>query len=162
MRITEDMYKFYYLIWEKLITLTVLASALLNWLSFPILHWKAKLQTPLIPQIAAHVVLEVLVPMIIIWLTDGNILYKTKFQLTIALSSTEAEFTAACDAGKSILYVCSILNEIGVHQDEAITLFIDNNGALLMATRNNPHVARDIWISRLLPSVTGLHVNYSS
>ncbi len=54
------------IIWEKLITLTVLASALLNWLSFPILHWKAKLQTPLIPQIAAHVVLEVLVPMIII------------------------------------------------------------------------------------------------
>lgn len=70
---------------------------------------------------------------IVIKYAGGTIFYKTKFQETIALSSTEAEFTAACDARKSILYIRSILDEINVPQDEATTLFIDNNGALLMA-----------------------------
>ena len=75
---------------------------------------------------------------IIIKFCGGTIFYKTKFQDTIALSSTEAEFTAACDAGKAILYVRSILDEIGVPQNEATTLFIDNNGALLMGNAQQP------------------------
>ncbi len=75
---------------------------------------------------------------IIIKFCGGTIFYKTKFQDTIALSSTEAEFTAACDAGKAILYIRSILNEIGVPQNEATTLFIDNNGALLMGNAQQP------------------------
>jgi hypothetical protein len=37
-------------------------------------------------------------------LAGGTILYKSKFQDTIAMSSTEAEFSAACDAAKSILH----------------------------------------------------------
>ena len=48
------------------------------------------------------------------------------------MTSTEAEFTAACDAGKAILYVRSILDEIGIPQDKATALYIDNNGALMM------------------------------
>ena len=75
---------------------------------------------------------------IIIKFCGGTIYYKTKFQDTIALSSTEAEFTAACDAGKAILYIRSILDEIGIPQDEATTLFIDNNGALLMGNAQQP------------------------
>ena len=50
---------------------------------------------------------------IIIQLTGGIILHnKTKYQDTITLSMTEAEFTATCDAGKTILYVNSILDGI--------------------------------------------------
>jgi hypothetical protein len=59
-------------------------------------------------------------------------LYKTKYQDTISLSTTEVEFTAACNAGKSILYVRSILDEIQLPQDQATVLLIDNNGALMM------------------------------
>ena len=79
---------------------------------------------------------------------------------TLSLSSTEAEFTAACDAGKVILYVCSILNEIGVSQNEATTLFIDSNGALLMGNAQQPtrrtrhtdikHFSLLDWIERKL------------
>ena len=58
-----------------------------------------------------------------------------KFQDTIALSSTESEFTVAC---KAILYVRSILDEIGIPQNEATTLFIDNNGTLLMGNTQQP------------------------
>ena len=35
--------------------------------------------------------------------------YKTQFQTTIALSTTEAEFVAACEAAKVIIYIRSIL-----------------------------------------------------
>ena len=42
---------------------------------------------------------------IVIRIAGGTILYKTKFQDTIAHSSTEAKFTAAAEAGKYILYI---------------------------------------------------------
>ena len=71
-------------------------------------------------------------------LAGGTILYKSKYQQTIATSSTEAEFTAACDAGKAILYVRSILDEINLPQHAATTLFIDNNGALMMGNAQQP------------------------
>jgi hypothetical protein len=75
---------------------------------------------------------------IILRIAGGTIFYKTKFQDTIALSSTEAEFTAAAEAGKYILYVRSILEQLGIPQHEATTLYEDNQGALLMANAQQP------------------------
>jgi len=46
---------------------------------------------------------------IIIMYAGGVVGYRTRFQDTIAHSSTEAEFTTACDAGKLILYFRSLL-----------------------------------------------------
>ena len=71
-------------------------------------------------------------------LSGGCVLYKTRYQPTIALSSTESEFTAACEAGKSILYVRSILDQINLPQPDATVLYVDNNGALLMANAQQP------------------------
>ena len=56
----------------------------------------------------------------------------------MALSSTEAEFAAATDAGKAILYVRTILSQIGIPQNDATVLHIDNNGALNMANQQQP------------------------
>ena len=64
--------------------------------------------------------------------------YKTRYQPTISLSSTEAEFIAACDTAKVILYIRSILEDIGVPQEKATTLYEDNQGALLMANSGQP------------------------
>ena len=75
---------------------------------------------------------------ILLCMAGGTIVYKTKFQDTIAMSSTEAEFTAACNARKAILYVQSILDEINIPQDNATLLFINNNGALMMANAQQP------------------------
>ena len=75
---------------------------------------------------------------ICIKLAGGCIYYKTRFQPTVSLSSTEAEFIAACEAAKAILYVRSILNDIGISQDSATTLYEDNQGALLMANSGQP------------------------
>ena len=68
----------------------------------------------------------------------GVVCYKTKYQETIALSSTEAEFVALCDAGKVVLYARSILDDLNVPQDNATVLFEDNRGALLMAQQRQP------------------------
>ena len=75
---------------------------------------------------------------IVLKLAGGAVLYKTAYQATIAQSSTEAEFTAAADAGKYILYLRSLLEEIGLSQEDATVLFEDNQGALLMANAQRP------------------------
>ena len=66
------------------------------------------------------------------------IYYKTKYQPTVAHSTTEAEFTAACDAAKVTLYVRSILDELGIPQDAATMIYEDNAGALLMGNAGQP------------------------
>lgn len=93
-----------------------------------------------------------------IMVAGGTVLYKTKFQPTIALSSTEAEFTAACDAGSCSLYIRSLLNHIMVPQEEATPIYEDNNGAILMANAGKPtrrtrhvelkHFAIQDWVQK--------------
>jgi len=100
------------------------------------------------------------------------IAYKSKIQRTIALSSTEAEFMAACEAGKIILYIRTILEEMGVEQQEATILFEDNQGALLMAnsqqpTRRTRHLdtaafALQDWVSRDLVCLTYVSTTMNS
>lgn len=75
---------------------------------------------------------------IIIMLAGGAIAYKSKFQEVIAMSTTEAEFVAACDAAKIILFLRSILEDLGIPQNHATTLFEDNHGALMMANAQQP------------------------
>ena len=75
---------------------------------------------------------------LVIRLAGGTILYKTKYQDCIAMSSTEAEFIAACEAGKAILYIRSILDELKLPQEKATVLYIDNNGALMMGNAQQP------------------------
>ena len=64
--------------------------------------------------------------------------YKTKYQSTVAHSTTEAEFTAACDAAKVTLYIRSILEELNIPQEHATIIYEDNAGALNMANAGQP------------------------
>ena len=70
-------------------------------------------------------------------LAGGTISYKTQFQDVIALSSTEAEFIAACAAGKNCLYIRSLLEDIGIPQDHATIIYEDNQTAIAMANAKN-------------------------
>ncbi len=71
-------------------------------------------------------------------LAGAAIFYKTRYQPTVALSSTEAEFAAAADAGKAALYLRSILHELGVEQLLPTVIYEDNNGARLMTNAQQP------------------------
>jgi len=75
---------------------------------------------------------------IVLLFAGGAVGYRCKYQDVIAHSSTEAEFTAACDAGKMILFFRSLLDELGIEQTQATILFEDNNGALMMANAQQP------------------------
>ena len=78
---------------------------------------------------------------------------------------------AVCDAGKAVLYVRSILDEINMPQDDATSLFIDNNGALLMGNAQQP--TRSIrhmdlkkfsildWIKRDLLVMKRIHISHN-
>ena len=50
-------------------------------------------------------------PGFVLKLTGGAVYYKTHYQPTIALSSTETDFAAATETEKPILYVRTILQE---------------------------------------------------
>ncbi len=74
----------------------------------------------------------------VIMYARGAIRYKTKYQDTIAHSSTEAEFVAACDTAKLILFFRSILEDLQLEQQHATILYEDNQGALQMANMQQP------------------------
>ncbi len=60
-------------------------------------------------------------------LAGGTITYKTRFQPTVALSCTEAEFMDACDAGKMSLYIQSVLWDLNIPQEAATITYKDND-----------------------------------
>jgi hypothetical protein len=66
------------------------------------------------------------------------VVYKTHYQRAVALSSTEAEFVSASDAGKVALYIRSLLHDLGFEQHHPTTLRIDNQGALHTMTAGAP------------------------
>ena len=71
-------------------------------------------------------------------LAGATVAYKTRLQATVAMSSTEAEFMAAADAGKIALFVRSILMDLDVPQEAATFLYEDNEGAISMGNAQKP------------------------
>jgi hypothetical protein len=71
-------------------------------------------------------------------LEGGTIGYKTKLQLTVAGSSTEAEFMAAYYLAKMLLYVRSILYDLDIPQEAAAVIYEDNDGCTAMANAGKP------------------------
>merc|ERR1712119_5363 len=74
----------------------------------------------------------------------GAIVYRSKTQSINALSSTEAEFIAACTCAKTALYLRSMLTELGlppdgptpIYEDNASTIHIVNNRVPTERTRH--------------------------
>ena len=73
---------------------------------------------------------------IIILLVGAAMLYITHYQKAVALSSTEAEFTAASNAGKRATYMHSLLTDLGLLQENPTQLLFDNTGAVFMAVED--------------------------
>ena len=91
----------------------------------------------------------------VIRLAGGTIAYKTKFQPTVAGSSTEAEFMAAYDTGKMILFVRSVLWDLGIPQEAATTLSRIMTHVPPWAMHRSPPRVLDIWISSIFLFVNG-------
>ena len=56
----------------------------------------------------------------------------------MSLSTTNTNFIATAEAAKVILYIQSILDDIGIPQFKATTLYEDNEGARMIANCGQP------------------------
>jgi hypothetical protein len=76
---------------------------------------------------------------IIMMLAGGAIAWKCpRVQITISLSTTEAEILSASDAGRLALYLRSVLAELGHPQEYATVIFEDNRAAVLISQASHP------------------------
>ena len=67
---------------------------------------------------------------------QGAILWKTKKQTSVALSSVEAEYMAMCQAAKEAVWLTGLLKDFGLDLRSPLILLSDNQGAL--ALTENP------------------------
>ena len=66
----------------------------------------------------------------IITIGTGTISWASKLQTIIALSTTEAEFVAACTAGQEIVWLRALLDELGYGLSSKSTMLVDNQSAI--------------------------------
>jgi hypothetical protein len=81
----------------------------------------------------------------IIFLLGCPIVWKSKQQQSVTLSSSEAEYVALSEAAKEIKFVAQVLESIGIKVKYPITVHVDNIGAIFMsenvsATKQTRHV----------------------
>jgi hypothetical protein len=105
-------------------------------------------------------------------MNGGPISWKSRRQDSVALSTSEAEYMAASEVGKEILYLRVILRNVGYAQTAPTNIFEDNLACIPMST--NPvrrksshhidirvHFSRELYaagVMRLIPLRTHLMV----
>jgi hypothetical protein len=62
----------------------------------------------------------------------GVVTWSARQQKTVSLSTCEAEYVAASEAGKEIAWIRMLLSELGFGQPSASHLMCDNNGAIVL------------------------------
>ena len=65
--------------------------------------------------------------------------WRSKKQSIVALSSTEAEYVALCEAAQETIWLRNLLHDIGLIQEQPTVVFEDNQGALALAHNPRDH-----------------------
>ena len=71
--------------------------------------------------------------------SGGAISWSSRKQPIIALSTTEAEYIAASDASRELLWLCALTSELNFSSDSPTTLFCDNQSAIKVAKNGLLH-----------------------
>ena len=66
-------------------------------------------------------------------LNGGCVSWSSKLQPTVALSSAEAEYMAACAGVQEAIYLRRLLNDLGYKQDQATVIYEDNQGCIALS-----------------------------
>lgn len=72
-------------------------------------------------------------------LGGGAISWKSQKQRTVALSSTEAEYTSMAEAVKEGIYLQSLLGKLNLFKMTKVTLYVDNRRAQFLANNHLYH-----------------------
>lgn len=76
----------------------------------------------------------------VMFISDGAVAWESKKQTVVALSSMEAEYVALCQGSKEVVFIRSLLDEIGFEEftKQPTPIYCDNQGANFMV--KNPAV----------------------
>ena len=74
----------------------------------------------------------------LITFAGGAVSWQSRLQKCVALSTTEAEFIAATEACKELLWMKKFLSELGLHQ-EKYELFCDSQSAIHLGKNSSFH-----------------------
>jgi hypothetical protein len=75
----------------------------------------------------------------VIMLGNGPVIWQSKKQPIIALSTTEAEYIAATTAITDIMWLRNLLQELGILKDKPTTLYQDNRSTMLQISKSVIH-----------------------
>ncbi|KAJ0412135.1 hypothetical protein ATCC90586_004055 [Pythium insidiosum] len=78
---------------------------------------------------------------VLVMLAGGPVVYKSKRQQTVALSSAEAEYMALALATQEVVWLRFLLAEMGLEQHAPTSIYMDNKAAISIAT-NHGYTAR--------------------
>eukprot|EP00957_Ditylum_brightwellii_P156430 11905482-Ditylum_brightwellii.AAC.1 len=68
-----------------------------------------------------------------------TIKFSTKWQITVATSSTKAEFVQAILATNMAKYLQTVLNKLGIQQCGPTMIYEDNAAAIMMTNNSRPN-----------------------
>ena len=91
--------------------------------------------------------------------------WASRKQVSVALSSCEAEIMAASEAAKESVYLRAFLQELGFGDSSAMKLYVDNRGAIDLAYNPEHHQRtkhidrRHFYVRELVENMT-LEVQY--
>ncbi|KAL3733972.1 hypothetical protein ACJRO7_023338 [Eucalyptus globulus] len=103
----------------------------------------------------------------VIYIGANPISWSSRKQQSVAWSSTEAEYRAIAMASAELIWVKSLLQELGIHMDTAPSLYCDNIGATYVCA--NPifhsrmkHIEIDYHFVRELVKASKMRVSHIS
>ena len=76
---------------------------------------------------------------VLLMLNGGPVVYKSKYQRTVALSTSEAEYMALSMCTQDVLWVRTMLADLGFEQKKSTVIWEDNQGAIALATNPGYH-----------------------
>jgi hypothetical protein len=78
----------------------------------------------------------------VFFMAGGPVAWGAKYQPTVALSTTEAEYMALTRASQQILWMYFAMSEVGFPQPKPACLYGDNAGAIALTknTKHNAHI----------------------
>ena len=75
----------------------------------------------------------------VVRINNSPIIWSSKLQVSVALSSAEAEYVALAATARDVLFCRNMLEELGFAQNKATTIYEDNNSCIAIAEGQKSH-----------------------